>query len=90
MKIDKAGHNDAPSQIQERPPAPGAMTDTVPIAPEPSLIDQIFLIRVRNNIPWKRLMEIALKYAPEETRAALREINANDRKVSDLLAELVK
>lgn len=54
------------------------------------LIDDIFAIRVANNVPWKRLMEIALKHAPDETRAVLREINENDRKVSDLLAELAK
>ena len=53
-------------------------------------IDEIFAIRVKNNVPWKRLMEIALKHAPDETRAVLREINANDRAVSDLLGELAK
>ena len=61
--------------------------------PEPEgnpLVDSIFAIRVRNNVPWKRLMEIALKHAPDETRAVLREINANDRAVSDLLGELAK
>lgn len=59
------------------------------LAPQ-STIDEIFAIRVANNVPWKRLMEIALKYAPDETRAVLREINANDRKISDLLGELAK
>jgi len=53
-------------------------------------IDEIFAVRVRNNIPWKRLMEIALKHAPEEAREALRQINENDRAISDLLGELVK
>jgi len=57
---------------------------------EQSIISEIFAIRVANNVPWKRLMEIALKHAPEETRAVLRQINENDRKVSDLLAELAK
>lgn len=57
---------------------------------EQDTIDSIFAIRVANNVPWKRLMEIALKYAPEETRAVLREINANDLKVSELLGELAK
>lgn len=57
---------------------------------EQSTIDEIFAIRVANNVPWKRLMEIALKHAPDETRAVLREINENDRKVSDLLGELAK
>lgn len=55
-----------------------------------STIDEIFAIRVANNVPWKRLMEIALKHAPEETKEVLRQINANDRKISDLLGELAK
>lgn len=54
------------------------------------IIDDIFAIRVRNNIPWKRLITIAMKHAPEETKAALREINANDRAISDLMSELAK
>lgn len=54
------------------------------------IIDQIFWVRVQNNVPWKSLMEIALEHAPEETKAVLREINKNDRKVSDLLGELAK
>ena len=59
-------------------------------ASQQSTINEIFAIRVANNVPWKRLMEIALKHAPDETRAVLREINENDRKVSDLLGELAK
>lgn len=55
---------------------------------EQNIVDRIFETRVKNNIPWKRLMEIALKHAPEETRAVLREINANDRSISNLMAEL--
>jgi hypothetical protein len=66
------------------------MTPKIRAAVDQQRVDAIFKIRVRNNIPWKRLMEIALKHAPDETRAALREINANDRAVSDLLTELAK
>lgn len=54
------------------------------------IIDLIFKTRVRNNIPWRRLMEIALKHAPDETKIALREINANDTVISTLIAELIK
>lgn len=54
------------------------------------LIDEIFDVRVINNIPWKRLMEIALKHAPEEAKAALRQVNVNDRRVSELLGKLVE
>lgn len=61
-----------------------------PTRREAALIDEIFSVRVRNNIPWKRLIEIAMKHAPDETKAALRDINANDRAISDLMTELAK
>lgn len=57
---------------------------------EAQIIDDIFAIRVRNNVPWKRLMEIAMKHAPEETKAALRDINTNDQAISGLMGELAK
>lgn len=65
-------------------------TISAPLTREQDIIDEIFAVRVRNNIPWKQLMEIALKHAPDETREALRQINENDRVISDLLGELVK
>ncbi len=68
----------------------GLMTIETEMERQQSTINEIFSIRVANNLPWKRLMEIAMKHAPEETKAVLREINENDRKVSDLLAELAK
>jgi len=37
-----------------------------------------------------RLLTMALAHAPAEARDVLRAINANDRSVSDLLAELAK
>jgi hypothetical protein len=55
-----------------------------------SIIDTIFAVRVANNMPWKRLMEIALRCAPEETKAALREINENDHAVAKLVEQLIK
>lgn len=53
------------------------------------MIDAMFSIRVRNNVPWQRLMELALKHAPKEAVTALREINLNDRIVSDLLGRIL-
>lgn len=53
------------------------------------LIDRIFEVRVANNIPWKRLMEIAMTHAPDETRKALAEINRNDKLVSIYLSGLL-
>ena len=52
------------------------------------IIDQIRKIRSHNNIEWMRILEIALKHAPEETKKVLREINNNDREISGLLGEL--
>jgi len=54
------------------------------------IIDRIREVRSHNNIEWMRILEIALKHAPEETKKVLREINNNDRQVSDLLGELAK
>lgn len=56
---------------------------------EQHLIDEIFRVRVENNLPWKRLMEIALKHAPEEAKEALRAIHHNDQAVSDLLGRML-
>lgn len=47
-------------------------------------------VRSKNNIQWMNIVRIAMKYAPEETKRVLREININDRKVTDLLGELAK
>ncbi len=49
-----------------------------------NLIDAIFGIRVRNNVPWKKIIEIAMEHAPEETKRALRDIGDNDQAVTDL------
>jgi Na+/serine symporter len=54
------------------------------------IIKQIRKVRAWNNIEWMKILEIALKHAPEETKKVLREINNNDRRVSDLLGELSK
>lgn len=54
------------------------------------ILDNILDIRVSNNVLWMRLVEIALKHAPEMTKATLREINVNDRVISDLLQDLAQ
>jgi hypothetical protein len=52
------------------------------------IIDRIREVRSHNNIEWMRILEIAMKHAPAETKKVLREINNNDRQISDLLGEL--
>ena len=46
-------------------------------------------IRMRNNDLWMRVLEIALKNAPEETKEILRMIKNNDEAVSHFLGELI-
>ena len=53
-------------------------------------ITEIRQFRGVNNILWMQVLEIALRHAPAETKVILRCINANDRNISDLLAELAK
>jgi hypothetical protein len=52
------------------------------------LINAIFYIRVRNNIPWKKIMEIAMNHAPEETKKALKACRLNDQAICDLNEKL--
>lgn len=52
------------------------------------LLNNIFEIRRVNNIPWRRLMFLALKHAPEEAKAAIREIADNDAQVAAKMRDL--
>jgi len=52
-------------------------------------IYEIEHIRTRNNSLWMELLKIALKYAPEEAKKVLKQINENDNAVSRLLKEIV-
>jgi len=54
------------------------------------IVERIFEIRVANNFPWKKLMKLALKHAPEEAKEALREITDNDIMVSALVRDLTR
>jgi len=52
------------------------------------LLDAIFEVRRVNNIPWRKLMSLALKHAPAEAKAALREIADNDIQVAAKMRDL--
>lgn len=54
------------------------------------VIGAISDIRMSNNRLWMRLLEIALRNAPDEAKPVLRQINVNDRKVSVLLERIAK
>jgi hypothetical protein len=52
------------------------------------MLDRIFEIRRINNKPWRRLMSLALKHAPKEAKAAIREIADNDTYVANKMRDL--
>lgn len=53
-------------------------------------IQQITDARASNNVLWMHLLELALKHAPKEAKAALSHINVNDRAISNLVERLAK
>jgi hypothetical protein len=54
------------------------------------IINQIAKVRMANNIQWMRVLEIALQHAPDKTKCVLRNINSNDRIITDLLKDLAE
>ena len=54
------------------------------------IIEQIRDIRSSNNSLWMHLLEIAIESKPSLTKEILRDINRNDRAVSDLLEKLAQ
>lgn len=50
---------------------------------------EIKKIRTENNDCWMKILDIALKHAPEETRAILGEIYMNDILVTKYVREII-
>ncbi len=51
-------------------------------------IDQIQLIRQKNNVNWMDILRLAFKYAPKEASQIMNKINKDDKKISSLLKKL--
>ena len=54
------------------------------------IIKSIESARGRNNINWMNILRLALKIAPIEAKKILKNINLQDRKISQLLKKLEK
>lgn len=52
------------------------------------IIDAVETVRNKNNKNWMDILRLAFKYAPEEARPVLAEINRSDGKISKLLDKL--
>tara|TARA_B100000242_G_C42798416_1_gene371405 strand:- start:167 stop:355 length:189 start_codon:yes stop_codon:yes gene_type:complete len=54
------------------------------------IIAKIALARKKNNINWMNLLKISIKYAPNQSKKILRDINSQDKKISQLLEKITK
>ena len=55
---------------------------------EKKLLDEIQAVRAANNAQWMQILRIAFRYASGEAKAVMKQITANDRRVSALTARL--
>lgn len=54
------------------------------------LINQIEDVRRRNNVRWMDIVRVAMRHAPDDTRAILRDIQELDGEVRRLTQELAR
>ena len=52
------------------------------------LIKEITNARKKNNMNWMNLLKISIKYAPDQSKKILKDINKHDKKISQLLKKL--
>jgi len=54
------------------------------------IINEIEKVRKYNNVNWMNLMKIAFKYAPDEAKKSLKQIDKQDKKINKLMKKLIK
>ena len=54
------------------------------------IIKKIEKVRSRNNVNWMDVLRLSFKYAPEESRKLIKKINSQDKRISNLITQLVK
>jgi len=54
------------------------------------IINQIQLLRKKNNINWMDILRLAMKHAPHETKKILQNINSFDKKISNEVNSITK
>ena len=52
------------------------------------IIDQIEKVRTKNNVNWMNILRIAFQKDPDAAKKSFRRINAQDKKISALVARL--
>lgn len=77
-----------PLFIGENMPAGFEIPEDESLINEMELVEKIQIIRSRNNINWMALLKLALKYAPEETKEVMRDIQKCDGEINELTKQL--
>lgn len=54
------------------------------------IINEITIIRTKNNLSWMKLLKLALKHAPQETKAIMADITKHDMEISNLSKKLTE
>jgi len=54
------------------------------------IIDQIQMIRSKNNVNWMNILKLAFKLDPNNASKIMKKINYDDKKISKLLNKLSK
>ena len=54
------------------------------------LIKQISNARKKNNLNWMNLLKLAIKFAPNQAKKILKNINKQDQKISKLVSKISK
>ena len=54
------------------------------------IIKKIERVRSKNNVNWMDVLRLSFKYAPEESRKLIKKINSQDKRISNLITQLVK
>lgn len=52
------------------------------------IINKIQQVRSKNNVNWMNLLRLAFDSAPEKASKVVKQININDKKISNLLKKL--
>ncbi len=53
-------------------------------------INQIEIVRKKNNKYWMDILRLSFKYAPKQAALIMQKINNNDKKISKLISNLSK
>jgi len=54
------------------------------------LIDQIEVVRSKNNVNWMDILRIAFRHCPEEAKEVLLKIHSKDKEIAGLLDKLAQ